>query len=277
MLEPPWPKHLSSDFPPHPSRASIYGFHATLVAPFKSLVQLETLGQTLDAVARKSEALKVGPLELSLLEPGFPALIPKGINPALNELEALLVKTFSGFRQPLEPEDLARREPLTSRQRSLAKKWGYPFVLDQFRYHLTLGDPITDQNLDLSRNKLNYLDLIQSLLPEKALSDLSLDSLCLCRQRSKEAPFKVISVYHLKKSSLTNFIPTDEQTKGPVREQQKPYQLNTDKLKADQIKSHTELRLSHEFQQEGQVNQLHNHHNNPLRGGLSGHALEGFE
>ncbi|MDR0621342.1 MAG: DUF1045 domain-containing protein, partial [Deltaproteobacteria bacterium] len=193
-LAPPWPKYFSPSVPPHPARASVYGFHATLVAPFRTLVPVQTLAETLENLCQTIDSFEVGPLELSLLEPGFPALIPKEAPPALSALEERLVKTFAAYALPIEPEDLARREPLTARQRALAKKWGYPYVLDQFRYHLTLGDPLNETADDLSRDKLNYLDLLHSLLSDEIVASHHLDSLCLCRQASKGGPFKVITV-----------------------------------------------------------------------------------
>ncbi|MDR1309207.1 MAG: DUF1045 domain-containing protein, partial [Deltaproteobacteria bacterium] len=123
-LDPPWPRALAKDFPPHPAKAAVYGFHATLVAPFRSLVPTETLIGALDRAALGAEAVPLGPLELSLLPPGFPALTPRTQTAALSDLEAALVKAFAGFRHPPRPDELARREPLTARQRSLARKWG---------------------------------------------------------------------------------------------------------------------------------------------------------
>jgi hypothetical protein len=165
-----------------------------MVAPFRSKVPAETLAGTLDSVTLGTDAFDLGPLEVSLLEPGFPALVPKRVPRALTDLEERLVKTFSALSLPIEPDDLARREPLTVRQRALAKKWGYPYVLDQFRYHLTLGDPLTEKEEGMGRDRLNYLDLLRSLLTGEVTSGLRLDSLCLCRQASRGAPFRVISV-----------------------------------------------------------------------------------
>jgi hypothetical protein len=207
-----------------------------MVAPFRSLVSVRTLSETLSSLALKIDPIEVGPLELSLLDPGFPVLIPKNTSTALTELEERLVKTFCSFSQPIEPEDLARREPLTARQRALAKKWGYPYVLDQFRYHLTLGDPITEGQEDLNRDKLNYLDLLRSLLNDDVTSELKIDSLCLCRQATKDSPFKVISIANFRANPDHLTLSGDES-----------------------VKAHLDKKLAHE------------RHDNPLRGGLSGH------
>jgi hypothetical protein len=56
------------------------------------------------------------------------------------------VQGFDDFRAPATDAELARRAPasLTPRQRELLKTWGYPYVLDEFRFHLTLTDRIPD-------------------------------------------------------------------------------------------------------------------------------------
>ncbi|MCS0466276.1 DUF1045 domain-containing protein, partial [Burkholderia mallei] len=34
--------------------------------------------------------------------------------------------------------------PLSERQRALLAEWGYPYVLDEYRFHMTLSDPLDD-------------------------------------------------------------------------------------------------------------------------------------
>jgi hypothetical protein len=65
------------------------------------------------------------------------------------EIEALAdacVAAFDRFRAPLTDTDRARRlaAGLTPRQTELLERWGYPYVLDEFRFHMTLAGPIAD-------------------------------------------------------------------------------------------------------------------------------------
>jgi hypothetical protein len=55
-----------------------------------------------------------------------------------------VVTGLDAFRAPLTGAEFARRRPdaLTPRQRELLKAWGYPYVLAEFRFHLTLTDRI---------------------------------------------------------------------------------------------------------------------------------------
>jgi hypothetical protein len=50
------------------------------------------------------------------------------------------VREFDGFRAPLTPEDRARRNPsaLTPRQCDYLDRFGYPYVMEDFRFHMTL-------------------------------------------------------------------------------------------------------------------------------------------
>ena len=73
---------------------------------------------------------------------GFLALTPEGCEAALLELGAAVVDGTNDLRAPLTEAEIARRRPesLTQRQRELLALWGYPYVMEEFRFHLTLTD-----------------------------------------------------------------------------------------------------------------------------------------
>ena len=70
----------------------------------------------------------------------FLALVPTGDVAALNALAAAAVTGLDSYRAPLNAEELARRRQarLSPRQEELLAQWGYPYVMDQFRFHMTL-------------------------------------------------------------------------------------------------------------------------------------------
>ncbi len=70
----------------------------------------------------------------------FLALVPGEPEPALHALEAEVLDAFEPFRAPLDADEIARRRPerLSERQREHLERWGYPFVLDEYRFHMTL-------------------------------------------------------------------------------------------------------------------------------------------
>jgi hypothetical protein len=122
-----------------------YGFHGTLKAPFRLAAGRtpEELDEALTRFAAGRERALVPRLRMARLG-GFFALIPGAEAAALGALADDVVTAFDRFRAPATEADIARRRPdsLTPRQRELLKAWGYPYVLDEFRFHLTVTDSI---------------------------------------------------------------------------------------------------------------------------------------
>ena len=122
-----------------------YGFHATLKAPFR--LAEGTAPAALDA-AVAALAATLAPVVLSglsLAQIGrFLALTPEAPSPPLQALAACCVEALDPFRAPLTAEEIARRRPerLTLNQRALLDRWGYPFVMEEFRFHMTLTGPL---------------------------------------------------------------------------------------------------------------------------------------
>lgn len=126
-----------------------YGFHGTIKPPFR--LANGQLPYALDAaLGRLCGSAKSVTLEgLGLAPLGrFLALIPSGDASALGALAARTVQELDDFRAPLTDAELAKRRSagLSRAQDALLVRWGYPYVLDQFRFHLTLSgrlDPET--------------------------------------------------------------------------------------------------------------------------------------
>jgi hypothetical protein len=134
---------ISGDLWPLTASARRYGFHATLKAPFRlepGLTESDLIA-AMDRFGATCAPVDLAGLGLADLD-GFLALIPQGDTGPLNDLAARVVRDFDPLRAPLTPADIARRNPdrLTPRQRALLDQWGYPFVLDEFRFHMTLTD-----------------------------------------------------------------------------------------------------------------------------------------
>jgi putative phosphonate metabolism protein len=117
-----------------------YGFHATLKAPFALAEGYESVGLLGDveafAATRKSFRVR---LKVDSLD-GFLALVPAEPSRQLDELAAACVREFDGFRAPLSEDDHARRQPeqLSEQEREYLDRWGYPYVFEFFRFHMTL-------------------------------------------------------------------------------------------------------------------------------------------
>jgi hypothetical protein len=125
-----------------------YGLHATLKSPFVVIddYKAEDIEAALDMFASHMEPFTLPPLQLTLLD-GFLALMPSAPSSALNYLAAHCVVKFDHFRRPARSAELARRRAagLTPRQEEHLTRWGYPYVLDCFRFHVTLTDRLEAQ------------------------------------------------------------------------------------------------------------------------------------
>ena len=118
-----------------------YGFHATLRAPFRPNHDgsLDALSGRLADFCGTRPAPVIRNLTLAQLGT-FLALVPGEPEPTLHALEAEVLDAFEPFRAPLDGDEIARRRPdrLSERQREHLERWGYPFVLDEYRFHMTL-------------------------------------------------------------------------------------------------------------------------------------------
>jgi hypothetical protein len=126
-----------------------YGFHGTIKAPFRPAADPTTLSQALEDLARTLTPVRMPGLQLVFID-RFLALTPLGDLTPLLALAATVVQSLDPLRAPLTAAEIARRHPdrLTDRQRVLLDLYGYPYVMEQFQFHLTLSGPLTtaDQN-----------------------------------------------------------------------------------------------------------------------------------
>jgi len=119
-----------------------YGFHATLKAPFrlaKGVDELELL-ESVARLARSLPMLSMPELRVDRLD-DFLALRPTGASASVDALAARLVTTLDALRAPIDAAERDRRlsSGLSARQQELLERWGYPYVLEEFRFHMTLS------------------------------------------------------------------------------------------------------------------------------------------
>jgi putative phosphonate metabolism protein len=128
-----------------------YGFHATMKAPMV-LPEHQTVSE-LDANLTQF-GLTHWPVSIGTVAPrllgDFLALMPVEQPDELTDLAAEVVKTFEPFRAPLDAADRNRRlnAELTERQVRLVERYGYPYVLEQFLFHMTLTDRLVNDDRD---------------------------------------------------------------------------------------------------------------------------------
>lgn len=129
------------------TQARRYGFHATLKAPFhlrSGATAAELLART-RSLAQRLRPVPLSPLQVRHLGPYVVLLTPEH-HTAASALASACVIELDDLRQPLTPDELARRQPATldARELELLGRYGYPHVLERFRFHLTLTDPVNE-------------------------------------------------------------------------------------------------------------------------------------
>lgn len=166
-----------------------YGFHATLKAPFRLRDEFAAADLLADM-----RALAVAVPNIPTFEPaveligGFVAVVPRGPAPALCRLAAHCVTDFDRFRAPMTTDETARRTAtvLSAAQAANLERWGYPYVLDEFRFHMTLTGRVAPDR----RTAVNAL-LREAFAQACGFHPIALDRLALVRQ-DFGAPFRVV-------------------------------------------------------------------------------------
>jgi putative phosphonate metabolism protein len=168
-----------------------YGFHATLRAPFElaegvSIKEVERLSVEF---AQARGRFVVPRLEVAALG-RFLALVPPEPSEDLNRLAADCVMAFEPLRGPLAAADLARRlrKPLTPRQQAYVARWGYPYIFEDFRFHMTLTGPLDDHV------RARYLAMLSACYTGFAEA-VEIDAIALCVQRDRASRFEVVERY----------------------------------------------------------------------------------
>jgi putative phosphonate metabolism protein len=171
------------------SSPNIYGFHATLKAPFRLAdgSSVDGLVASVERFASARRAFSVSPLRIARLS-NFVAFVLQDESPDLMSLASVCVRHFDSFRSPLTEADLARRriDRLTPRHRALLAQWGYPYVLDEWRFHMTLAAGLGRAEADHVSEALSVIAAPHCITP------LAIDAICLFVQPDVDVAFRMV-------------------------------------------------------------------------------------
>ncbi|KRP96319.1 phosphonate metabolism protein [Bradyrhizobium yuanmingense] len=186
--------HVAPDWREVSADPRKYGFHATLKAPM-ALAPGKTEAVLLavcQAFAGKTRPIPTIRPVIDAIS-GFIAVIPAEPVEALQRLAADCVREFDPFRAPLTAEDRARRKPekLSERQRDYLDRWGYPYVMEEFRFHMTLTG-----RLDAERRG-PILQMLRTRFAALGIETLAVDRIALFRQDDAKARFRIIDEWAL--------------------------------------------------------------------------------
>lgn len=168
-----------------------YGFHATLKAPFRlspSCTERQLIN-ALENFARLGHAVHsfaptVRPFN------GFIAVVPVKAEPALDSLAASCTTLFDAYRAPMSPQERARRIALGLNQSQIQNldRWGHPYVMSEFRFHMTLTGSVPPRR----RNAI-VAALLDGFHRMNVESSIAVDQLALMKQDSPADSFEIVS------------------------------------------------------------------------------------
>ncbi|WP_266159913.1 DUF1045 domain-containing protein [Dyella silvatica] len=167
------------------SDARRYGWHATIHAPFALAAgaSYEDLRQAVLAVAQRTTSF-VLPLQLDRLA-GFLALRPSAEQAAVDALAAACLDALEPIRAPVTEAVIQRRAAgLDATGLALLRRYGYPYVLDRYRFHMTLSASASAHEEHVMHEALAQL--------MTSLSSVNIDALTICREVSPGADFEMI-------------------------------------------------------------------------------------
>ena len=167
-----------------------YGFHATLKAPFELADghSESELTDALAAFAARRRPIPAPALRVAALA-AFVAFVFRDPAPHVDRLAAEVVQSFDPLRRPLSPADMQRRlaASLNDRQRRYLERWGYPHVMDEYRFHMTL----TGQLPTVVRQR--FVEHLSRSTENLCRQPLTIDALVLFRQADRQSPFQWVA------------------------------------------------------------------------------------
>jgi putative phosphonate metabolism protein len=171
-----------------------YGLHATLKAPFALAdgTDVAALRADLAGFAVAAAPVLLPKLQLCWLD-RFLALVPSAPCPALDDLAGRCVTEFDRFRRSASPTEAARRRAagLDSTEQAHLLRWGYPYVLDRFRFHVTLTGPLGAAEAD------RLMPPLAALLESVISHPIPLEDIALFVEPEAGAPFRLIERFPL--------------------------------------------------------------------------------
>lgn len=191
---PPETELAGSEWDEFTSTPRGYGFHATLKAPMRLKEGIEET-QFLGAVERYASSARPAVIENAIVGAigPFLAIIPQTQSAEVTEFAGDVVKAFEEFRAPLRPEEVEKRKKngLTARQQTYLEHYGYPYIFDDFRFHMTLTGALPENRQDHVKEIATAY--FSDLLPGR----LAINRLVIFKQDEAGARFHIIAEFPL--------------------------------------------------------------------------------
>ncbi|AYD01884.1 DUF1045 domain-containing protein [Neorhizobium sp. NCHU2750] len=168
------------------------GFHATLKAPFKLAPDISEpmLLRHLMRFAGSHEPFRLPALEVARLG-NFLGLAPESHCEQMRLFACAVVQEFDVFRAPLSDAELERGDPgdLSAPQFSNLYRWGHPYVMDEFRFHMALTGPL------LAKDSMAIEPALRDYFVPYVAKPVEIANLALFVEEEPGAPLQVHSLH----------------------------------------------------------------------------------
>ncbi len=165
-----------------------YGLHATLKPPMRLApgTRYEDFAQAVAELVEGLATFPLPPLAIQNLD-GFLALREQKPSPDLQALADSAVATLDGFREQPEAAELARRRRhgLSEAEEAMLERWGYPYVFQLWRFHITLSRRLDEAEMAKAR------PIAEAFFAESLTYERQVSSLAIFTQRAAGAPFLI--------------------------------------------------------------------------------------
>ncbi len=169
-----------------------YGLHATLKPPFRLAQPYGVLRQAVAELAASRRPFALPPLSIQNLK-GFLALRETAPCPPLHALADACVTGLDAFRAPPDEAELARRRraPLSPAHEAMLAAWGYPYVLTEWQFHVTLTRRLNAAEHDAIQPPLH------AYFADIPATPRLVTEICLFTQSGPGAPFLIAERFPL--------------------------------------------------------------------------------
>ncbi|MEM8878935.1 MAG: DUF1045 domain-containing protein [Pseudomonadota bacterium] len=173
----------------------VYGFHATLKAPFHLASGLDEslLIDAVHALAGDLRPASLGTLRLGEFS-GFLAFAAPGADMSLTSTAAACVTELDSFRASASEGELAKRRAagLNETEEANLAQWGYPYVLDRFRFHMTVTGALDKPDRDEAKR------VAEEHFADATAGTATLTALSVLKQTVLNTPFREIARFDLR-------------------------------------------------------------------------------
>lgn len=166
----------------HTKDARRYGLHGTLKAPFAPRHGFENFLLAARTFAAQCQIFELPTLAVTEME-GFIALCPASPAPRLHQLADECVRILDPHRTAESEEAQAKRRiGKTARQMGHIARFGYPYVFEDFFFHMTLTGQMENNP---------YLEAARAYFSQALEQPRMVDHIAIFIEEAKGSPFRL--------------------------------------------------------------------------------------